>query len=104
MSKLDLRSRTTGCIVTFNWSKTGQNYALRRQLWGQFAVRLGGTKLGGSSDGFGLWELPQSVTMTQLNVWFGENLHKADRVAVIFPHGEIRGASAMSVHTHNIQV
>ena len=102
MAQLELKSRTTGIIVTFYWSRTGDNWATRRQRWGQLAVKLGGVKLGGSTDGFGLWELPKSVTLKQLNEWFDANLKKADRVALMFPHGEVKGASAMSVHTHNI--
>ena len=100
---LDLKIRSTGMIVVFNWSRTGQDWIQRRQRWGQWAVQQGGQKLGGNSDGFGLWELPKSVTCRVVDEWCETNLKKADKVAVIFPYGEIQGASAMSVHTHNIE-
>ena len=100
---LDLKIRSTGMIVVFYWSRTGQNWALRRQKWGQWAVQQGGQRLGGNSDGFGLWELPKKVTKREVDEWCETHLKMADRVAVIFPHANIGGASAMSVHTHNLE-
>ena len=102
MPALDLKSRTTGMIITLYWSRTGKDWKERRIRWGQTAVKWGGVKLGGDRDGFGLWELPKSVNFNDVNQWFEANLKKADRVAVVFPFGKVKGASAMSVHTHNI--
>jgi len=103
MAKLTLLRRSTGMIITFQWSRQG-DWQLRRQAWGQHAaLHWSATKLGGSSDGFGLWELPASVTFEEVNEWLSKHLTQADRVAVVFPHGSVNGASAISVHTHNIQ-
>ena len=103
MPTLELKSRTTGMIITLYWSRTGKNWRQRRIKWGQVAVRWGGHKLGGDRDGFGLWELPKSVNFAEVNSWFEEHLKVADRVAVVFPFGKINGASALSIHTHNVR-
>ena len=102
-SQLSLRTRSTGMLITTYWSRTGADWRERRIRWGQFAVRKGGTKLGGDSDGFGLWELPKGVTLKEVNEWCEENLKVADRMVAVLPHGDINGASAISIHTHNIR-
>ena len=101
MPALTARDRTTGMIITFQWSRQG-HWQQRRQAWGMKASSWGGVKLGGSPDGLGLLDLPKSITFREGQGWMESNLTQADRVAVVFPHGTVQGASAMSVHTHNI--